>query len=102
MTTREGMLGLLQEELFHFIFTNLMATFTPFARGQFIVLLEEGASNEVLQDFTERQISDFPTFVTQIFQDFRMQFLHTSKEYPDRMPDLTNSSRKRGGHLDDW
>ena len=76
LTTREGMLGLLQEDLFHFIFTRLMAAFSPSARGQFIVLLEEGASNETLQGFTERHISDIPAFVTQVFLDFRAQFLH--------------------------
>jgi hypothetical protein len=76
MTTREGMLCQLQDELFRFIFTHLMAAFPSFARGQFIVLLEEGASNEVLQNFTERHISDIPAFVTQVFLDFRMQFVH--------------------------
>lgn len=76
MVTREGMLCQLQEELFRFIFTRLMASFTTFARGQFIALLEEGASNEVLQHFTERYISDIPEFVTQVFQDFRAQFVH--------------------------
>jgi hypothetical protein len=76
MVTREGILCQLQEELFHFIFTSLMAAFPPFARGQFVVLLEEGASNEVLQDFTERHISNIPGFVTQIFLDFRTQFVH--------------------------
>ena len=76
MLTREGILCQLQEELFRFIFTRLMAAFPSFARGQFVVLLEEGASNEVLQNFTERHISDIPTFVTQVFLDFRAQFVH--------------------------
>ena len=75
-TTREGILCQLQEELFRFIFTRLMASFPSFVRGQFAVLLEEGASNEVLQNFTERHISDIPTFVTQVFLDFRTQFVH--------------------------
>ena len=76
MVTREGILCQLQEELIRFIFTRLMAAFSSFARGQFMVLLQEGASNEVLQNFTERQISDIPAFVTQVFQDFRVQFVH--------------------------
>jgi hypothetical protein len=76
MVTREGILCQLQEELFRFIFTRLMAAFPSFVRGQFVALLEEGASNEVLQDFTERHISDIPAFVTQIFLDFRAQFVH--------------------------
>ena len=76
MTTREGILCQLQEELFRFIFTRLMAAFPSFARGQFVVLLEEGASNEVLQSFTERHIRDIPTFVTQVFLDFRAHFVH--------------------------
>ena len=76
MTTREGILCQLQEKLFRFIFTRLVAAFPSFARGQFVVLLEEGASNEVLQNFTERHISDIPEFVRQVFLDFRVQFVH--------------------------
>ena len=82
--TREGMLGLLQEELFQFIFTRLMAVFSSFERGQFVTLLEEGASNETLQNFTERHISDIPAFVTQVFLDFRAQFVHPVHYRPGR------------------
>ena len=74
--TREGMLYQLQEELFRFIFTRLMASFSSFARGQFVALLEAGASNEVLEDFTVRYIKDVPAFVTQVFLDFRTLFVH--------------------------
>ena len=74
--TREGMLCQLQEELIRFIFTRLITAFSSFARGQFVALLEGGASNEVLQGFTERHISDIPAFVTQVFLDFRAQFVH--------------------------
>jgi hypothetical protein len=74
--TREGMLYQLQEEFFRFIFTRLMAAFPPFARGQFVALLEGGASNEVLENFTEHQIKDITEFVTQVFLDFRAQFIH--------------------------
>ena len=76
VVTREGILCQLQDELIRFIFTRLMASFSAFTRGQFMVLLEEGASNEVLQSFTERHISDIPEFVTQVFQEFRAQFFH--------------------------
>lgn len=76
MVTREGILCQLQNELFRFIFTRLMAAFPSFARSHFVALLEEGASNEVLQSFTERHISDIPEFVTQVFLDFRTQFVH--------------------------
>jgi hypothetical protein len=78
-TTREGLLGQLQDELVEFLFKRLMATLPPFERGQFTALLEQGSSNDILQIFTERHIRDIPTFVARVFLEFRAQFLPEEK-----------------------
>ena len=83
--TRERMLGQLQDELIEFIFTRLMAAFPPFERGQFAALLEQEAPDELLQAFTQRHIGDIPTFVRHVFVEFRAQFLHESKELPEKI-----------------
>lgn len=79
-TTREGILGQLQDELVHFFFMRLMDALPPFQRGQFTALLEQEAPNETLEAFAECYISDIPLFVTQVLLEFRAQFLHTGKK----------------------
>lgn len=91
-TTRERVLGQLQDELIQFIFTRLMATLPPFARRQFVALLEQDAPDELLQALTERHLVDIPTFVTQAFVEFRAEFLHESKELPQQVYVATGSS----------
>jgi hypothetical protein len=79
-STREGILCQLQDDFVHFFFMRLMDTLPPFQRGQFTVLLEQGASNKILEAFAECYISDIPMFVSQVLQEFRAQFLHVGKK----------------------
>ena len=78
--TRERMLCQLQDELIQFIFMRLMAAFPPYERGQFVALLEQEASNEVLEAFTERHLCDIPGFVARVFREFRANFLHERRQ----------------------
>ena len=78
--TREHMLCLLQKELVHFIFIQLMATLPLGARCQFTSLLEQGASLETLQVFTMRHITNIPAFVVQVFQEFRARFIPSEQK----------------------
>jgi len=73
--TRERMLRLLQKELIHFIFVELMEMLPPHARSQFAALLEQGASEEELAAITSRHIDDIPAFVVHIFEQFRARFV---------------------------
>jgi hypothetical protein len=78
--TREHMLCLLQKELVHFIFMQLMGALPLGARPQFTSLLEQGASLETLQAFTTRHIANIPAFVVQVFQEFRARFIPSEQK----------------------
>ncbi len=77
--TREHILCMLQKELVHFIFVQLMAALPPNARGQFASLLEQEASEEMLATFTSHYIADIPAFVIQVFQQFRSRFVPSTE-----------------------
>lgn len=79
-STREGILGQLQDELVHFFFMRLVDTLPTFQRGQFTALLEKEAPDEILETFAECYISNIPLFVTQVLLEFRAQFLHEKKK----------------------
>jgi len=48
--------------------------------------------DELLQAFTQRHIGDIPAFVRQVFIEFRAEFLHESKELPQKLYVSTDSS----------